>query len=179
MPELSGFRKWGPGPIGSILLSIKEFANPNTTRPLRTFYERFTRNLWLDISNRGGVVQVFKWEAPPGGSKVATTVMAMLCLAGVAFCVRFLMALDKECKATSLCYWLRPRTGSNQDVIPQPREHNKPVDRAAWEPIGRGSFSDTSGTLGNTNRSEISKKGNAELRAALSAYRLTTYKPIY
>src|SRR5258708_4123413 len=84
----------------------------------------------------------------------ATTVMAMLCLAGVAFCVRFLVALGKECKATSLCYWLRPRTGSNQDVIPQPQEHNKPVDRAAWEPIGRGSFSDTSGTLGNSNRSE-------------------------
>src|SRR5258708_1904492 len=83
-----------------------------------------------------------------------TTVMTMLCLAGVAFCVRFLVALGKECKATSLCHWLRPRTGLNQDVIPQPREPNKPVDRAAWEPIGRGSFSDTSGTLGNTNRSE-------------------------
>ena len=74
-----------------------------------------------------------------------TTFMAMLCLAGVAFCVRFLVALGKE---------LRLRNGSNQEVIPQLREHNKSVDRAAWERIGRGPFSDTSRTLGNTNRSE-------------------------
>jgi hypothetical protein len=59
-----------------------------------------------------------------------TTFMMILCLAGAAFCVRFL------------------------EVIPQPRERNHPVDRAAWERFGRGPFSDTSGTLGNTNRSE-------------------------
>jgi hypothetical protein len=32
---------------------------------------------------------------------VVTTFMTMLCLAGVAFCVRFLAALGKECKARS------------------------------------------------------------------------------
>ena len=74
-----------------------------------------------------------------------TMFMTMLCLAGVAFCVRFLAAVGKE---------LRLRTGSNHDVIPQPREHNKPVDRVAWERIGRGAFFDTSNTLGNTTRSE-------------------------
>jgi len=83
-----------------------------------------------------------------------TTFMAMLCLAGVALCARFLMALGKEHKVTSRCYRLRLRNGSNQEVIPQLREHNKSVDRAAWERIGRGPFSDTSRTLGNTNRSE-------------------------
>jgi hypothetical protein len=84
-----------------------------------------------------------------------TTFMTMLCLAGAAFCVRFLVALGKECKARSaLLLAARLRTGSNEDVIPQSREHNNPVDRAAWERIGRGPFSDTSGTLGNTNRSE-------------------------
>jgi len=45
----------------------------------------------------------------------ATALMTMLCLAGVAFCVRFLVALGKECKtrSTSLlaapAYRLKPR----------------------------------------------------------------------
>jgi hypothetical protein len=44
-----------------------------------------------------------------------TTFMTMLCLAGVAFCIRFLVALDKECKARSTlllatpAYRLKPR----------------------------------------------------------------------
>jgi hypothetical protein len=44
-----------------------------------------------------------------------TTFMTMLCLAGVAFCVRFLVALGKECKARSTlllaapAYRLKPR----------------------------------------------------------------------
>src|ERR1700687_5307565 len=83
-----------------------------------------------------------------------TTFMTMLSLAGVAFCVRFLVALGKERKARSLLLRAAPAYHSNQEVIPQPREHNKPVDRTARERIGRGAFSDTSGTLGNTNRSE-------------------------
>jgi hypothetical protein len=84
-----------------------------------------------------------------------TAFMTMLCLAGVAFCIRFLVALGKERKARpTLLQPARLRAGSNQEVIPQPREHNNPVDRAAWGRIGRGLFSDTSGPLGNTNRSE-------------------------
>jgi len=80
-----------------------------------------------------------------------TAFMTMLCLAGVAFCVRFLVALGKERKARSTSLLAAPAYRLKQDVIPQPREHNNPVDRAAWERIGRGPFS---GTLGNTNRSE-------------------------
>ena len=83
-----------------------------------------------------------------------TTIMTMLCLAGVAFCVRFLAALGKECKARSILRRAVPAHRLKQDVIPQLRENNKPVDRAAWERIGRGPFSDASGSLGNTNRSE-------------------------
>jgi hypothetical protein len=30
---------------------------------------------------------------------VVTTVITILCLAGIAFCVRFIVALDKDCKA--------------------------------------------------------------------------------
>jgi len=83
-----------------------------------------------------------------------TTFMAMLCLAGVAFCVRFLVALGKECKARLPSLLAGPGYRPNQEVIPKPRERNNPVDRAACERIGRGLFSDTSRTLGNTNRSE-------------------------
>ena len=83
-----------------------------------------------------------------------TKFMAVLCLAGVAFCVRFLMALGKECKARLPSLLAGPAYRPNQEAIPKPRERNNPVDRAAWERIGRGPFSDISGTLGNTNRSE-------------------------
>ena len=83
-----------------------------------------------------------------------TTFMTMLCVAGVAFCVRFLVALGKERKARSPSLLAGPACCPNQEVIPQSRERNNPVDRAAWERIGRGAFSDISGTLGNTNRSQ-------------------------
>jgi len=83
-----------------------------------------------------------------------TTFMAMLCLAGVAFCIRFLVALGKESKARSPSLLAGPAYRPNQEAIPQPRERNHPVDRAASERIGRGAFPDTARTLGNTNRSE-------------------------
>jgi hypothetical protein len=83
-----------------------------------------------------------------------TAFMTMLCLASIAFCVRFLVALGKECKGRSISLLAAPSYRLKQDVIPQPREHNRPVDQAAWEQIGRGPFSGTSGTLGNNNRSE-------------------------
>jgi hypothetical protein len=83
-----------------------------------------------------------------------TAFMTMLCLAGVAFCVRFLVALGKECNSRSTSLLAAPAHRLKQDIIPQPREHNNSVDRAARERIGRGPFSDTSGTLGNTNLSE-------------------------
>jgi hypothetical protein len=83
-----------------------------------------------------------------------TTFMTMLCLAGLAFCVRFLVALGKECKSRSTLLPAPPAYRLKQDVIPDTREHNKPVGRAAWERIERGPFADTSGPLGNTNRSE-------------------------
>jgi hypothetical protein len=83
-----------------------------------------------------------------------TAFMAMLCLASVAFCVRFLVALGKVSKARSPSLLAGPAYLPNQGAIPQPRERTDPVDRAAWERIGRGPLSDTAGTLGNTNRSE-------------------------
>jgi hypothetical protein len=60
----------------------------------------------------------------------------------------------RNTRLARLRYWPGLRTRPNQEAIPQARERNHPVDRAAWERIGRRPFSDTSGMLGNTNRSE-------------------------
>jgi len=49
-----------------------------------------------------------------------TAVIEMLCLAGVAFNVRFLVALRKESKAAL-----------SEQPIPEQRENNKPVARAS------------------------------------------------
>ena len=58
----------------------------------------------------------FSMGSPRQEVRMAVTAfMTMLCLAGVAFCVRFLVALGKECKtrSTSLhaapAYRLKPR----------------------------------------------------------------------
>jgi len=48
----------------------------------------------------------------------ATTFMTMLCLAGVAFCVRFLVALGKGCKARSPSLLAGPAYRPNQQGNP-------------------------------------------------------------
>jgi hypothetical protein len=60
-----------------------------------------------------------------------TMVMMLLCLAGIAFNVRFLVALHKECKAPRTFRWLLLHTGSNENAIPERREHKKTIARAA------------------------------------------------
>jgi len=57
--------------------------------------------------------------------------MTVLCLAGVAFYLRFLVALCKDRKAHWIFYWVHLHTGCNEYVIPEQREHKKPVARAA------------------------------------------------
>jgi hypothetical protein len=61
----------------------------------------------------------------------ATAVMAVLCTAGIAFYVRFLVALCKECKPRSIGYWVRLRLGSGEDTIAELPEPKEPVTRAA------------------------------------------------
>jgi len=60
-----------------------------------------------------------------------TAVMTVLCTAGIAFYVRFLVALQKECKPRSIGYWVRRRLGSGQDTIAELPERKTPVTRAA------------------------------------------------
>jgi hypothetical protein len=58
-------------------------------------------------------------------------IMTALCTAGIAFYVRFLVALRKECKPCSTGYWVRLRLASDQDTIAARQERKMPVTRAA------------------------------------------------
>ena len=60
-----------------------------------------------------------------------TAIMTVLCTASIAFYVRFLGALCKECKPRSIGYWVRLRLGSGEDTIAELPERRKPVTRAA------------------------------------------------
>jgi hypothetical protein len=57
--------------------------------------------------------------------------MTVLCTAGVAFYLRFLFALWRECKPRPVGYWIRLRLGSGEDTIVEMPERTKPVTRAA------------------------------------------------
>jgi hypothetical protein len=62
---------------------------------------------------------------------VLKTVMMLLCAAGSAFYVRFLVALWKDSRPRSSGYWVRLRVGSGEDTIAELPEQRKPVTRAA------------------------------------------------
>ena len=62
---------------------------------------------------------------------VVTAVWTVLCTAGIAFYVRFLVALCKECKPRLTGYWVRLRLGSGKDTIAERQERKKPVTGAA------------------------------------------------
>jgi hypothetical protein len=57
--------------------------------------------------------------------------MTILCTVGIAFYVRFLVALWKEREPRSSGYWVRLRLSSGQDSIAELPERRKPVTRAA------------------------------------------------
>jgi hypothetical protein len=58
-------------------------------------------------------------------------VMTVLCTAGAAFYLRFLVALCKERKLRSGGYWVRLRLGSGDGTIAELPERRKPATRAA------------------------------------------------
>ena len=60
-----------------------------------------------------------------------TTVVTMLCTAGIAFYVRFFFALCKDCKPRSIAYWMRLRVDSGEDATAELKERKQPVTRAA------------------------------------------------
>jgi len=57
--------------------------------------------------------------------------MTVVWTAGVAFYLRFLVALCRECKPRPIGYWIRLRLGSGENTIVEMRERKKPVTRAA------------------------------------------------
>jgi len=58
-------------------------------------------------------------------------VWTLLCTAGIAFYVRFLVALCKECKPRLTGYRVRLRLGSGEDALAEPEVRKRPVTRAA------------------------------------------------
>jgi hypothetical protein len=57
--------------------------------------------------------------------------MTVLCTAGIAFYLRFLVALCRECKPRPIGYWVRLRLASGEDTIAELQESEQRVDRAA------------------------------------------------
>jgi hypothetical protein len=57
--------------------------------------------------------------------------MTVLCTAGIAFYVRFLVALSKECKPRRIGFWVRRRLASDEDAIGELQERKKLFNRAA------------------------------------------------
>jgi hypothetical protein len=103
--------------------------------PLRTNYVFFIRHLRIFALN--GLECVIPGNIPALGSKIRgldmflKNVMMLLCAAGIAFYLRFLVALWKERKPRSSGYWVRLRLGSVDGTIAELPERRKPVRRAA------------------------------------------------
>jgi len=54
-----------------------------------------------------------------------TGLITVLCTAGIAFYVRFLVALCKECTPRRIDYWVRLRLGSGEDAIAELQQRKK------------------------------------------------------
>ena len=62
---------------------------------------------------------------------LAKMAMTLVCTAGIAFYVRFLVALWKDRRPRSGGYWVRLKLGSGESTIAELLEQRKPVSRAA------------------------------------------------
>ena len=60
-----------------------------------------------------------------------TAAMTLLCTAGIAFYVRFLVALCKECKPRRIGFWVRMRLGSDEESMGELQERKELFNRAA------------------------------------------------
>jgi len=60
-----------------------------------------------------------------------TAAMTLLCTAGIAFYVRFLVALCRECKPQRTGFWVRMRLASDEDAIGELQERKNLFNRAA------------------------------------------------
>jgi len=81
------------------------------------------------LSDSGNVSGV--GDPSPEAALFVRTLTAVLCTAGIAFYLRFLVALCKECRSRSVGYWVHLRLGSGESAIAEPPQRRKPVTRAA------------------------------------------------
>ena len=81
------------------------------------------------MSDSGNVSGV--GDPSPEAALFVKTLMIVLCTAGIAFYVRFLVALCNECKPRPVGYWVRLRLGSGESAIAEVPEQRKPLARAA------------------------------------------------
>jgi len=61
----------------------------------------------------------------------ATTAITLLCIACISFYVRFLVALYRECKPRRIGYCVRLRLSSSEESVPELRQRERPMTRAA------------------------------------------------
>jgi hypothetical protein len=57
--------------------------------------------------------------------------MTVLFTAGIAFYVRFLVALSNECEPRLIGYWVRLQRGARENAISELHERKQPTTRAA------------------------------------------------
>jgi len=60
-----------------------------------------------------------------------TALMTSLCVASIAFYLRFLVALCKECKPRWICYLLRLQPASSAEQLLEPEEEESSLLNAA------------------------------------------------
>ena len=62
---------------------------------------------------------------------LAIAVVTLLCTAGVAFYVLFLVALGSECRPRLVGYWMRLQPGAHENAMTELRKRRPPARRAA------------------------------------------------
>lgn len=71
------------------------------------------------------------WDANGEVGMVGMAVMTISCAAGIAFYVRFLVALSKECKHRWIGYFIRINSDEGSYPGEQPREPERAFRQAA------------------------------------------------
>jgi|SRR5580704_4892239 hypothetical protein len=101
---------------------------------LPSFYEQFMNRLfelygfWYPMNC---LVIVGSQGSSSESAMFATTAITLLFTAGISFYVRFLAALCNKCVTLRMGYWVRVRFACREETIPELRQREPPVIRAA------------------------------------------------
>ena len=72
-----------------------------------------------------------RWDPSQEVEMFVMAFMALLCTGGAMFCMRFLIALCKECEPSRIDYWARRQLGSGTDTMAELQQSKKQVPRPA------------------------------------------------